>query len=253
MSKKITLLVADDHIFFLEGISQMLQGVGEIQAIATASTPNEVEELSESIKPDVVVLDMSWYQNARLGIFLLKKIRSVSPNSKIIAFSNYPEMLVQATDEGVDKALSKGASYNEIVETIVGMGQGDATRSIIIQGDIKMSRDQYNVGQAGSVGPESKAENMTFNQIQLNRQNSIEAHKLGAELSQLREALATSAKSSEQYVEIGVIAEAETAAREGDKTKAFERLKKVGKWSLDTATAIGTRVAAEAIKISLGM
>ena len=116
-----------------------------------------------------------------------------------------------------------------------------------------MKRDEYNVEQAGSVGPNSKAENMTFNQIQLNRQDRIDTDQLSSELTMLREAMVASAKSPEQYIEIGAIAEAETAARAGKKSKAFEGLKTVGKWSLDTATSIGTRVAAEAIKISLGM
>ena len=38
-----------------------------------------------------------------------------------------------------------------------------------------------------------------------------------------------------------------------NKEKALKALTSVGKWTLDTATSIGTKVAAEAIKISLGL
>ena len=62
-----------------------------------------------------------------------------------------------------------------------------------------------------------------------------------------------SVKAAEQQAEIERFTEAEAEANQGNKAKAFEALAKVGRWSLDTVTAIGTRVAAEAIKISLGM
>ena len=64
-----------------------------------------------------------------------------------------------------------------------------------------------------------------------------------------------SVKAAEQQAEIERFteAEAEAEANQGNKAKAFEALAKVGRWSLDTATAIWTRAAAEAIKISLGM
>ena len=126
-------------------------------------------------------------------------------------------------------------------------------QTIIIQGDVIMTRDQYNIDQAGAVGPGAKAEGMTFNQIQLNYQGEVDISALSTDLSKLREAMRQNAQEPEHFVELGNIAAAEAEAKEGNKSKAFEALAKVSKWAVETATMIGATVAAEAIKSSIGL
>jgi len=48
-------------------------------------------------------------------------------------------------------------------------------------------------------------------------------------------------------------AEAEDAARNGNKNKVCNHLKSTGKWAFETTTKIGTSVAAAAIKTSMGL
>jgi hypothetical protein len=115
----------------------------------------------------------------------------------------------------------------------------------------KTMGDKYEVGQAGAVGPNAHAHDMTFQQIW--SQSDIHLPTLAAELSQLRSAMRQEVNTPEHDIAIGQIAEAEAAAANGDGPKALEHLKKSGKWAFDVATKIGVGVATAALKTSLGI
>jgi hypothetical protein len=61
------------------------------------------------------------------------------------------------------------------------------------------------------------------------------------------------AKEPEHGTAIRAIATAEEAATAKDSSKVAESLKGAGKWALDVASKIGTSLATEAIKQSMGM
>lgn len=83
--------------------------------------------------------------------------------------------------------------------------------------------------------------------------NNVDMIKLSAELDELRKQLKEKAVEPEQDVVVGNIASASKAAKNGDKNKLLEYLKKAGTWALDTAKDIGVKVAVEAIKKAAGL
>jgi hypothetical protein len=113
--------------------------------------------------------------------------------------------------------------------------------------------DSYSAGQAGAMGPNSQAGNITFQQIWNQVQGSVDLPKLAMELEQLQIALRSQAKEPEHEIAIGAVAAAEAAARKGNGAKTLEYLKKAGGWAFDTATKIGTDIAVAALKSSMGM
>jgi uncharacterized protein YjbI with pentapeptide repeats len=120
------------------------------------------------------------------------------------------------------------------------------------QGGITVG-DEYNIGQAGAVGPHSHAHDMTFQQIGGNIEKAMDLSALADELTALREAMSREAAVSSHYIALGDVAKAEEAAKSKDSSKVAESLKGAGKWALDVATKIGTSLATEAIKESMGM
>jgi uncharacterized protein YjbI with pentapeptide repeats len=140
---------------------------------------------------------------------------------------------VRALERTVDKLLSRPTFYL----------QG---------GDARMG-DEYKVGQAGAVGPQSHAHDMTFNQIGGNIEKAMDLSELAGELATLREAMSREAAVSGHYIALGEVAKAEEAAKVKDSSKVAESLKAAGKWSLDVATKIGATLAAEALKESMGL
>jgi uncharacterized protein YjbI with pentapeptide repeats len=90
---------------------------------------------------------------------------------------------------------------------------------------------------------------ITWNQVS----QKIDLSTLTEQLSELRQALKGRAKSLKQDSTVGEIANAEAAAKNGDGPKVLKHLKKAGVWSLKVAQDIGTKVAADVIKKSLGL
>ena len=114
--------------------------------------------------------------------------------------------------------------------------------------------DQYNVsGQAGAVGPNAHAHDMTFNQIWNQLQPSLDLAKLAEELGQLRQAMEQSATEPGHRLAAGAVAAAEESARQADGPKVVEYLKSGGKWALSLAEKIGVGLASTALKAALGI
>jgi hypothetical protein len=114
--------------------------------------------------------------------------------------------------------------------------------------------DQYNIsGQAGAVGSNAHAHDMTFNQIGSQLENSVDLLQLADELSTLRQAMVKEAIELDHSIAVGDVAKAEQAAKSKDATKVAEYLKSAGKWTLDIASKIGVPLAIEALKRSMGI
>ena len=108
--------------------------------------------------------------------------------------------------------------------------------------------DTYNIhGQAGAVGQNAHAHDMTFQQVW--NQSSIDLSRLAEELTRLRAAMKQETEGTrEQDKAIVAVADAEEAAIKGDGPTTLQHLKTAGKWTLGVAEKIGVAVAAEAIK-----
>lgn len=74
---------------------------------------------------------------------------------------------------------------------------------------------------------------------------------MARDLEILKNQLQNQAKTPKQKQAVIEVAMAEDEAKAKNGPKMIEYLKKGGKWTLDTATEIGTNVAAEVIKKAL--
>jgi uncharacterized protein YjbI with pentapeptide repeats len=114
--------------------------------------------------------------------------------------------------------------------------------------------DKYEIsGQVGAVGKNARADHNTFNQLWNQSKDSIDLAKLAEELAQLRTALKQEAVEVEHDVAVGEVGQALIEAKAGNGSKVMGHLKAAGKWAFDTATKIGTSVAADVIKKSMGL
>ena len=114
-----------------------------------------------------------------------------------------------------------------------------------------MMRDQYNVNQAGAVGPGSTAHHMSFTQTW--KESDVDLPALKKELATLRAAMRNEASEPAHDMAVAEIASAEMAAEKGDGPSVLEHLAKGGRWALGIATAIGAALAAEVIKKAIGV
>lgn len=114
--------------------------------------------------------------------------------------------------------------------------------------------DSYRIGQAGAVGPNAIAHDMTFSNIWNRLEHSISLANLSEELQQLRIAMRKFAgEDLEQDLAVAAIAQAEKSAKASDGPSAIKHLRASGSWALDIAKSIGMEVAAAAIKAAIGL
>ena len=85
------LMLADDHLLFLEGLEYMLKTYG-IEVAGTAKNGGEALEKARILKPDIILMDISMPMCS--GIDALKLIKAEMSYIKIV-------MLTASEDPGI--------------------------------------------------------------------------------------------------------------------------------------------------------
>src|SRR5690606_33073921 len=58
-SDRVRVLLADDHRMLREGLAGLLDGLDDLEVVGQANDGHEAVEMAESLRPDVVVMDVS--------------------------------------------------------------------------------------------------------------------------------------------------------------------------------------------------
>jgi hypothetical protein len=81
----------------------------------------------------------------------------------------------------------------------------------------------------------------------------VDLPQLARELEKLRTEMKKQAVDTAHDRAVGAIADAEDAAKQGDRASVIKYLRKSGTWAWECATKIGVSIASEAIKQSIGL
>ncbi len=121
----IRLLLADDHIMLREGLRSQFNQNPDIQVIGEAGTPSEVMERLPQLKPDVLILDLSFPEGN--GVTLLAQICKSWPACRIIVLTmyNHARYALHALDSGARGFVVKGAPFEELVEAVRAVHAGE--------------------------------------------------------------------------------------------------------------------------------
>ncbi|MBI5712641.1 MAG: response regulator transcription factor [Chloroflexi bacterium] len=114
---KIRVLVADDQIFAIEGLSHIVSESTDMEVIGHATTIMEVLDLTDKMHPDVIVLDMAWQGDKLAGIKAIPQIKEKKPDIIIVAVTVYSELIDAARKAGAFP-LEKGFSKKTLLDTI---------------------------------------------------------------------------------------------------------------------------------------
>lgn len=114
----IRVLLVDDHIVAREGLRAMLKRNHEFVVVGEASDGLEAISQYDSLKPDVVLLDL---RMPRLGGHeFLERMMNRSPRPRIVVMTTYDgdEHLRRAIKAGAAGYLLKDTSRQEVWDTI---------------------------------------------------------------------------------------------------------------------------------------
>ncbi|WP_205504616.1 hypothetical protein [Rufibacter psychrotolerans] len=119
---------------------------------------------------------------------------------------------------------------------------------------LEIMNDKYeNNGQVGAMGPNAKAENNTFNQVQYKIPANLDFDLLVTQLSQLKSEMKVKADTPEELAVVQQVALAEKEAQSKNANGVIKYLKAGGQWVIETATKIGVTVVSELLKQNLSI
>jgi len=122
--QKISVLIADDHKAFREGLASLLGEEDDIEIVGEASDGLEAARLAAELSPDIVVTDVAM-PNLN-GIEAMKQIGAASPRTALVVLSafSYDSYVVAAVEAGASAYLLKTQGVSEIAEALRSVHSG---------------------------------------------------------------------------------------------------------------------------------
>ncbi|EPG66550.1 response regulator transcription factor [Leptospira wolffii] len=114
----IDTVLADDHVLIREGLKKILSVEEDIRIIHEAENGQEVLDFLESRSASILILDINMPSMG--GLDVLKHIHRISPNTRVLVLSMYPEdrFAVRALKAGADGYITKGSAAEELIGAI---------------------------------------------------------------------------------------------------------------------------------------
>ena len=127
MTNPIKVLVVDDHLIVRRGIRALLATESNIEAVGEATNGKEAIAQTESLKPDVILMDLVMPEMD--GIEAIGHITGRNPQARIVVLTSF------ATDEKVFPAIKAGAlgyllkdsAPDELVQAIRQVYRGESS------------------------------------------------------------------------------------------------------------------------------
>ncbi|KQU51141.1 two-component system response regulator [Bosea sp. Leaf344] len=118
------IAIVDDHPLMAEGIASILNRRGGFRLVATGKVAEDVYDIAERHRPDVLVVDL----NMPGDIFVsTSRALAASPEMKIVVFtaSTSAEHAVKALNAGASAYVLKGSASEELFDAIAAALRGE--------------------------------------------------------------------------------------------------------------------------------
>lgn len=149
----IRVLVADDHPIYRDGLARSLEDAGDIQVVGAASDGEEAVQMAASLRPDLVLLDLSMPKGGGLGA--LERIRQMEapPHVAMLTASEEGDDVMQAMRLGALGYLLKGVGADELANLVRELAAGRPHVSPVLAGRLLVSMRASGRPSAAPVDP----------------------------------------------------------------------------------------------------
>jgi DNA-binding NarL/FixJ family response regulator len=149
--KKITVLLAEDHMIVREGFRRMLELEQDIEIAGEAQDGRQAVVLAKKLRPDVVLMDIAMPQLN--GLEATRQLLKLLPGTRVLILSAHSDdaYVKSATDSGAVGFLLKQTSAHEVCKAIREVHSGKT----FFSSSIARHFNRLNPLSSGHAGPSS--------------------------------------------------------------------------------------------------
>src|ERR1017187_4654069 len=116
--KRITVLLAEDHMIVREGFRKLLELEKDLQVVGEAQTGRQAVALAKKLRPDVVLMDIA--MPLLNGLEATRQVLKAVPATKVLILSAHSNdaYVKNATESGAVGFLLKQTSSHVVCEAI---------------------------------------------------------------------------------------------------------------------------------------
>lgn len=113
---KTKVLIVDDHRIVQKGIASTLKEFPEFEVVGTATSGRDGIKLAESLKPNIVIMDISMPLDIN-GIEATLKIKKLFPDIQIVIFTMYSnkEYVIDLFKAGISAYVLKQDPISDLI------------------------------------------------------------------------------------------------------------------------------------------
>lgn len=123
---KLRILIADDHPLFRHGVKTLLMTVEDMEVVGEAATGKEAVSMAETLKPDVVLMDIRMPELN--GMEATRHISRLSSSIHVLILTMFLDdsSVFTALRNGAKGYVLKDAEKEELLRAIRAVGSGEA-------------------------------------------------------------------------------------------------------------------------------
>lgn len=123
-SRKIRLVIADDHDIYRDGLRNLLTKDTQLEVVGEASSGKKLIETATALRPDIVLTDLR--MPVIDGVLAITTLMRDFPSMGCIALSSFEteHMIVDALEAGARGYVTKNAQRGEIIEAVHTVADG---------------------------------------------------------------------------------------------------------------------------------
>jgi DNA-binding NarL/FixJ family response regulator len=122
----IRVALFDDHTLFRQGTRGLLERDGQVTVVAEAGDGREALELLETVRPDVVVVDIEMPEVG--GIEVTRRVKERDPSIGVLVLSVHDEapIALAILEAGADGYLLKDVESRELLDAVQRVHAGES-------------------------------------------------------------------------------------------------------------------------------
>jgi two-component system response regulator NreC len=148
-TKRIRVVVADDHPVLRGGLKALLAAEGDMDLAGEAATGEEAIRQIRERRPDVAVMDIS--MPGLDGLAAIRRIAAMGAQTKIVVFTMHPEeeYLFPVLEAGASGFVTKSSVDRELVDAIRSAERDEVYLS---QSATTLLLQRHQTGESGAAG-----------------------------------------------------------------------------------------------------